>query len=238
MGINKNILSTSKKQDSVDELLIILPELPLTLRYYDDFNDQIRSINDFSEVRILELHITGGKHNVNFDYYDDGIDVVAKHLLLYLITENLSASTAYHRLNALYAVRRETLVSILETKPLNFIKLWTNLLSDNVSAYLFTIKLILYFLAKCNLSGWSPSYYNFISSLPTPFQDQFASVRRGDVFLDMREEAKVVEYLDNAALYLKNKINSYDLNSCINAVESEIATICGNKGFSVLIDIF
>lgn len=217
MEIIKNIQAQIKSQDSVHELLNALPELPSTIRYYDNFNEQIRSIKNFNIVRILDLQITGETHKIFFDNYDDEIDVLAKHLFLYLITENLSTSTALARLVALYAFRRQTLVTILETKPVNFITLWSNLLSDNNFAYLFSIKLILYFLANYHLSGWSPPYNSFISSLPTPFQDKFASVRKGDVFLDMQEEAKIVEFLDNAALYLKNKINTDDLNSCINA---------------------
>lgn len=217
MGIIKSNLNDNKSQDTLECLLSSLPELPNTVRYYDDFDGQLRSINNFGDVRVLELHIRGTKQNIYFDKCENGLDVVAKHLFLYLITEDLSASTAYSRLTPFYEISRQTFISILDTKPLDFIKLWVRLLSENPLGYLLTIKSILFFLAKSNRFGWSQHYYNFISKLSLPFQDKFAAVRRGDVFLDTQEEAKIVEYLDELVLDLTNTNIKVDTKSMRNA---------------------
>ncbi|MDX1914052.1 MAG: site-specific integrase [Methylophilus sp.] len=202
MSTIKRKIGQNKPQDSLEELLSILPELPGVVRYYDDFDNQLRSIKNFKEVKVLDLYIRGRKSNLYMNNYDKGMEEIAKHLFLYLISQGLSVSTAYNRLISLYQVRRETLVTILDTNPSDFMKLWITLFSEYSLPYLLTIKSLLFFLANGNYSVWTSEYNSFISKLSLPFQDKFASIKKGDVFLNSQEEAKIVEYLDNISLHL------------------------------------
>ncbi|MDH0340252.1 site-specific integrase [Chromobacterium haemolyticum] len=55
-------------------------------------------------------------------------------------------------------------------------------------------------LSQHQLQEWSSDYnYLIAHSLPLPAQDKYASVRSGDVFLSLEEEAAVVRLLDEIA---------------------------------------
>ena len=219
MRINKTKLQDNEAQDALDNLLKFLPALPSMVRYFDDFDNQVRTIKDFITTRKIELYINGGKINIYFEKYENGVDFLAKQLFFYMISENLSISTAYGRLQGLYFLSRNKLNLLINSNPDNFIKIWQSFLADqNLNkGNLEAVKTLMFYFAKYNLANWSPSYSDFLSQLPLPVVDKYASIKKGDVFLSTLEERKIVEYLDNFVLYLKNTNVDVDFNSIRNA---------------------
>jgi len=82
---------------------------------------------------------------------------------------------------------------------------------------------MLVFLAKFNLAGWSPLYYDFIrTTLPAPFQDKYAGIRTGEVFLSAPEEALIVNYLDD----LSSQVLQSPTSVCQQQLERGCMLLC------------
>lgn len=201
--MRQSSLQTSLPDSKSDALLTILrtlPTLPNVVRYYDDFDEKTRSIEDYSSLDFCEIVINGVKVNIDFSRFGEFYDQLAKHLFFYFITEDLRVSTAYNYLISLLHVDRDMLVEILSAGPLGIKPVWAKLFTNQQLTHMSyaALKVFLGFLAKRNLYGWTPTYLEFIAStLPTPSRDKYAGVRTGDVFLSVEEEASIVNYLDD-----------------------------------------
>lgn len=206
---NKTKLHIKDSHDALDNLIKSLPALPRLVRYFDDFDNQVRTIRNFISARKIEIFINGVKISIDFDNYEKGIDFIAKQLFSHLISENLSASTIYSRLQGLYFLSRSELNLIINTKPLNFIRIWQDLLADHNlhKGNLEAVKSLMFYFAKYSLATWTPSYFDYLSQLSLPQVDKFASIKKGDVFLSSQEEAKIVEYLDSISVHLADDFN-------------------------------
>lgn len=188
--------------DVLQSLLASLPDLPNVVRYYDDFDDKVRSITEYDSLNSCSVFIYGSKVSIYFKLFGEDYDRLAKHLFLHFITEDLSISTVYHLTSSLQHVDRDMLLEILSAEPIGIKPVWAKMLASPwLSRHSFVaLKGLLVFLAQRNLCSWTPDYLSFIAStLPLPAQDKYAGVRTGDAFLSADEEAAVVNYLDDAA---------------------------------------
>ncbi len=169
------------------------------MRYYDDFDEKTRSIENYSSLDFCEVVLNGVKVKIDFSRFGEFYDQLAKHLFFYFITEDLRVSTAYNYLISLLNVDRDMIVEILSAGPLGIKPVWAKLFTNQqlTNMSYVGLKAFLGFLAKRNLYGWTPTYLDFIAgTLPTPSRDKYAGVRTGDVFLPVEEEAAIVNYLD------------------------------------------
>lgn len=188
------------KPDTLQSLLASLPGVPNVVRYYDDFDDKVRSIPEYGSLDSCSVYLHGSKVNIYFSRFGRDYDQLAKHLFLHFITEDLSIPTVYNLTASLQHVDRDMLLEILSAGPIGMKPVWARLLASPwlTRPSFMALKGLLVFLAQRSLSGWTPDYLNFIAStLPLPAQDKYAGVRTGDVFLSADEEAAVVNYLDD-----------------------------------------
>ncbi|WP_197388891.1 hypothetical protein [Ralstonia pseudosolanacearum] len=49
----------------LERMVAALPELPPTIRYYDDFDDKPRSISEVRQTDVFELHINGRMYRLD-----------------------------------------------------------------------------------------------------------------------------------------------------------------------------
>jgi integrase len=204
--------------DTVDLLKILLqqmPSLPATIRYYDDFDDKLRSISSFNLQKNIVLYINGSTATIDFEQYDRDVEQLAKQLCVYFMAQDLAVSTIYNRLQSLYKVTRNELIQIIAAGPIGIKPLWGELLANkswNAHTYQ-ALKGFLCLLAKNHLLGWSSSYSEFISkTLPLPGLDKYASVRSGDVFLTVEEEARLVQYFDDFVMLIGQNGTAIDFD--------------------------
>lgn len=223
--MKNNALNVPQQSSRLQTILDGLPKLPSVLRYQDDFDDTIRSLNRYDKNDDFMLYINGRTINIDFSMFASKHELIAKHLFFHFVACDFSMSTCYGYFIALRDVDGETLTELLLAGPVNIKKAWSKLLARySHKAKLFVaVRAMLVFLARHHLVGWSPLYLDFIScTLPGPFQDKYAVVRSGDVFLTAQEESLIVNYLDTLATMSKSHLE----NLAIATLEPACMLLC------------
>ncbi|MFA5824991.1 MAG: site-specific integrase [Gallionellaceae bacterium] len=187
--------------DYLTSLAASLPELPHTVRYYDDFDDCVRSIQNFATCDSVVLYINGTPANFDFSEFGQDYSYFAKHLFFHLISEDLRISTVYGYVAGLRHIDRKTLLDLLTAGPTQIRQVWARLfVIDITTPSFFAVKALLNLFSQHHLCGWSPLYLEFISTaLPVPVRDKYSKIRTGDAFLSVEEEAQVVSYMEDMA---------------------------------------
>lgn len=187
------------------QILFVLPELPSVIRYYDDFNDCLISIQNPKEEDIWTLSVGGSDFLLDFTRINQTLRVLIKCWAAYLI-QSLASATVSIRYTSLLKISNEDMFQVINSSPLKILPMWKILRAKNYKTLeLASIKSILHFFCKFNLAGWSQDYSEFLSTLPLPTVDKYASVRTGDVFLSVDEEAVLVAHFDALSQKIQNK---------------------------------
>lgn len=193
-----------QESDAVSALVKTLPPLPTLIRYQDDFDETVRSIKGFQACTGCTLHLNGSESWLSFSRFGGDYALLAKHLFVFMLGNELRVSSAYLYMSALGThVERKVLCELIDARPQNIKFVWSRMVAlYEAKEHVFRIlKICLQYLSENYKFGWSPTYLDFIQvSLPYPHKDPYASVRNGDAFLGAVEEAKIVQYLDSIAL--------------------------------------
>lgn len=185
-----------------------LPRIPEVIRYYDDFDDRIRSISRFSEEMIVSVYCNGRKYYISFGEFSVEYRQIMKSLFFFMVSGEISVITGCGYLSGLKKLDKCLMADLLASSPADIKLLWQKLVACYSSDFeIFpAVKMLLVFLAKHNLGRWSYLYLDFIRiSLPYPHRDRYIGVRSGDVFLSSKEESLIVEYLDDFSNRAKDK---------------------------------
>lgn len=173
-----------------------VPELPSVIRYYDDFLDKTCSIRNPSEANVWSISKHGTIETLDFCNFAPELRPLIKHWCCNLI-QSFALSTARTRFHALHRIFPDDLCLVITTPPTEARSNWHLLLAKDYRAHeVEALKSVLYYFCKFNLAGWSSQYAEFLSTLPLPATDKYASVRSGDVFLSVDEEAVLVAHFD------------------------------------------
>jgi len=208
------IQSHHAAQHPLFELVQKLPSLPDTIRYYDEFDDVIRTIKHLDKIDCCELFSNGEPKIIQFNHHGLLEQKLIKHLIPYLLSEDFQPASVYNYVNPLNKVSSDDIARIVLSGPMNIKSTWTEFIarkSDLHPSVFMGLKSILNFLAKFNMCEWNQSYRHYISSLPLPYVDKYASVRSGDVFLNQDEESKIVGYLDMMSDRVKKSSMTIDM---------------------------
>ena len=184
--------------DVLPSLLAALPSLPGTVRYYDEFDEKVRSIENFDSEYIFSIFLAGKPYKLDFLRLGQSYGCLAKHLFFHCITADLSISTVHLYISALQHVEHDLVVEALCAGPMKIKEVWSLLFAKNlIAASFMALKWLLIMLSQRHLCGWTPAYLEFISStLPLPAYDKYSTVLTGDAFLSARDEAQIVHYLE------------------------------------------
>jgi integrase len=186
----------------LDVLLSDLPELPPVLRYYDEFDDQIRTFNDFKNTTSLEFWLYGKRSRVDLEPLSESHACLLKHLVVQILADDLQPQTAALTLSGSKHLSMSDLETLVSAGPFEVAPVWKSLRAKKFppNAYGFA-KSLLKFLCRNNAFGWTPDYLDHVGSrLPLPAGDAYAGVRSGDAFLTVDEEAALVRHLDSLAI--------------------------------------
>ncbi len=207
--MRNNDLSASQKPYDLQNILDGLPRLPGVLRYQDDFEETVKSLNRYDKADVFYIDINGIQYRVDFRTHQSDHKLIAKHLFFHWIASDLNISTTYNYWAALRDIDGEMLSELLVAGPTNIKKVWSKLLVKHSDKFMLfsAARSMLIFLARYHLVGWSPLYLEFISyTLPGPFKDKYAAIRSGDAFLTAQEESLIVNHLDLIATMSKSAL--------------------------------
>ncbi|MBB4519844.1 hypothetical protein GGD68_008660 [Paraburkholderia fungorum] len=188
------------QDDPIEKVLAALPILPPVIRYYDDFDDCVRSISDPEDSGSFEYVYDGAKGAFDFARFGTTYGLLLKHVFAFVLGEDFSISTGLHTVTGGLHISRDEMASVLSATPTGILRQWMILRSRDLPMTAYScVKTVLRMLCRHRLNGWSESYLEFLSGLPWPARDAHAGVRSGDVFLSVEEEACIVRYLDSIA---------------------------------------
>ena len=188
-------------KDTLSDLCAALPPLPSSLRYYDEFNDTIRSIKNPEGQAIFELEVHGGRPRLDFARLGPQCGTIFKHVFALILAQDLSIRTAASYLSSMHHLTPSDMAALVGAGPTKIGLIWKTLRARELpmGAYM-AAKYVLHLLCGHRLYGWSNDYVDYISTtLPLPAKDKYAGVRSGDVFLSIDEEALIIRHLDNVA---------------------------------------
>jgi integrase len=188
------------QDDPIEKVLAALLILPPVIRYYDDFDDCVRSISDPEDSGSFEYVYDGAKGAFDFARFGTTYGLLLKHVFAFVLGEDFSISTGLHTVTGGLHISRDEMASVLSATPTGILRQWMILRSRDLPMTAYScVKTVLRMLCRHRLNGWSESYLEFLSGLPWPARDAHAGVRSGDVFLSVEEEACIVRYLDSIA---------------------------------------
>lgn len=182
------------------ETVMQLPGLPSVIRYYDDFDDTLRSIRNPLAASRFTVHANGSVVYIDFDRVPEHFGILLKHVFLHLIGEDLAPRTATQYTLGGRHLDAEDVARLLNAGPTGISSIWVVFFAKNLPTDAYSCaKSILKLLCKHRLNDWSDSYHDVISALPLPFKDKYAVVRSGEAFLCVEDEAAIVRFLDEIA---------------------------------------
>lgn len=194
----------SADQGVLCELCRLLPALPSVLRYYDDFDDAVRSIKNPAALAVFEISAFGKKFYVDFARLGEECSVIFKHIFSYILAQDLAISSAVGYLSAAQHLKSADVAALVEAGPTKIGPVWKALRARELPSGTYVCaKYVLQLLCALRLCGWSDEYRMYLkNALPLPAKDKYAGVRSGDVFLSVDEEATLVRHLDDTVAKL------------------------------------
>lgn len=178
-----------------------LPPLPSVVRYYDNYADKQRSIRDPSSAKQFSVHANGGVSTLSFDVVPEHLAFLLKHAFIYLVADGLAARTASAYIQAGIRMDASGVGNFLRGGPTKIQSHWVTMASRDLPRDMYLcLKTFLRLMCKYQTGGYAESYLGMISALPLPFLDKYSSVRSGDAFVSVSDEAAVVRFLNEAAL--------------------------------------
>ena len=107
------------------EVVAQLPALPPVIRYYDDFDDTLRSIRNPAESASFTVNIAGSIVSVPFDQPSEHLSELMKQVFLHLLNENVAAGTAVDYVLAGRNIDTQAAVGLLEAGPAGIATVWS-----------------------------------------------------------------------------------------------------------------
>jgi integrase len=195
----------SVEENSLAQFCAGLQPLPSVLRYYDEFDDIIRSICSPTEENVFELFFHGRSLKIDFAKRIPHCALILKHTLALMFEQDLSIRTVAAYFSSLPHLTDHDLVALLRTGPHEIGRLWSEWRARELGAGSYILaKHIMHLLCAYRWNGWSHEYRTYLrTTLPLPAADKYAAIRAGDVFLSSDEEAAIVRHLDDMVTSLR-----------------------------------
>ncbi|MBO9508792.1 site-specific integrase [Thalassospira sp. A3_1] len=211
------------------------PPLPSLIRYFDDFHEQYRSINDLKSSDYWHVRIDGQDEYIDFSWAVAGTNNALKHWVVdgLLTGRRCNAMKTYVGELRSWCLGTDTNIfdQLVKINPDQLPRFWASkvlptLLGKSDST---AIKSFLRFLCRRRFAEWHPSYAQIISALPTPHRDLYKRIRSGECFIPVLDQRVFANRLDSASQLLRNKPNTNKLS--INVIRDYcILSLCFQYG--------
>lgn len=190
--------------DRFADAIAALPPSPRVIHYEDDYDEQVRSLKLDQCDECIVLHDSGSKLKLNLLLIDDRLRPLFRAFSLHLLQE-LAPQTVSIAFNFLKCINADDIEISALSEPIKLKFRWAELTAKYSSDALLALKTLLSYFCKIQFEFWSPQHLDFVSrSLPVKQRDGYSTVRSGDAFLTIEEEAMLVRWIDAATLQAEN----------------------------------
>jgi hypothetical protein len=178
------------------------PALPSNIRYWDDFSDAFRVIDDLG-ANEWQIYFNGKSALLSFPTLEAQELALLKAATAELLVER-SVATAVGYFRLLASLELELLVEILgavaSSDPVGFSAKWTAyfrsaLRIDSARA----VRFILHCACKWNYGAWRETDAALVRQLDGYFLDKYRAAREGSCFVPVRDQSIVVDFIDQTA---------------------------------------
>lgn len=180
-------------------ILATLPLLPASIRYYCEFDEKIFTISGFNVGNSIAASVNGVKRNIDLEFLTAPHRNLIKHVFSFSLACDRAIGTAVLNAEGIRLFSEEELADLIAAGPVGARNVWVMLLCKELASNAYVAaKILLQLCCRYRIGEWSEAYLDLISvSLSLPFVDKFASVKSGEAFLTVNEEALIVKYLDD-----------------------------------------
>lgn len=197
------------------EAVTALPPLPKLIHYEDDYDEKVRSIKVDECLDSVTLHVSGATETLIFIRFDERIRQLMRFFLLISLQDKAPRTVSWY----FYLLTKIAVTDIENSalcEPIRFKDGWTELTAKYSSDALVALKGLLAFFCEVRFALWTPLHNEFVSrALPVKQRDPYATVRSGEAFLTIDEEASLVRWIDQSALQAENMDKSTAELACL-----------------------
>ncbi len=175
-----------------------LPLPPRVIVYEDDYSERTISINTDEARDRLMLSDAGGHVGLNFALFEARVRPLIRLFLLTSLIDYAPA-TVHSYYKGMRYVDPSCIVEAAMCEPSTLSARWPALTADLSLESVTVFKRFLSFLCLLRFGSWEHRHQALVSGLQAPRKDAYATVRSGDCFLGIQEEASLVRWIDHAA---------------------------------------
>lgn len=181
-----------------------LPPLPAVVRYFDHFEDCYRTLANLDADDVWHVHHDGGLRSMPFGYGPMRWHNQLLKLFIVDVLATRATATAVNYSQALNTIDGDLLRDIIEAigrdLPSEFRLRWiTDFWGRLKRGEQIPVRSLLQYCCTSNVGHWRTSDRDIVRALPGAPLDKYARVRSGECFIDLRDQSKLVDYLDQTA---------------------------------------
>lgn len=193
-----------------------LPPLPRLVRYYDDFEDTYRSIEELSLSDKWVIRSDGQSATIDFSIAPDETRLIIKHISAELLSRLEPSNCAY--ICSLLLKDKRHFINAILLSPAEFRSYWAAEVKPMVSTgYCNRLRTAIHSLCNLSIGHWTPDLNSYVSQLESPPQDIYKTVRTGECFVPMAHQSLLIEYFDDMVSCVKKDVSSLSTNDLRDA---------------------
>lgn len=183
----------------IERLVVGLRPLPAVIRYFDDFDNEMRSLRLLTDTDDLSIRIDGQNQLLDLDHVGPAKEIW-KHVLVDWFSRFDPHTVNIYVKNVLSYVVHQGQASVLyliSATPFDARTHWNmDVLSGATASQTWAVRALLHSLCRLNIGHWSPPAASIIRGLKSPKVDKYRVVRAGDCFLPLDQQAMIVNHID------------------------------------------
>ncbi|WP_424631415.1 site-specific integrase [Bradyrhizobium sp. SYSU BS000235] len=227
--------ASEQKRDSEAIATIIslakaVPHPPSTVRYYDDFTDEYRSITNFPALPKIQVHLDGLRQTIKIEFFGIASPILRLILAHWLPRKDTSSVfTAFSALEKFVANHGISALSVLIASSAREVhRYWNSYVRVHALEHADFLRLMLHALCSHSIGSWMPEDVPLLRRLKGPKKDQYKTVREGECFLPIDDQTAIITYLDDMC---ERVIASPEAVSSYNVWSACIIALCFQYGF-------
>jgi integrase len=198
-------MRATHQRKSLEALWKNIPQVPEVVRYYDDFSDSYGEVKHAGTSDRWQLFFNGRFATLDFLNIDVNLRDLIKVWCSDILARLSPVSTEYY-FRGISSLPTDRIIRLLNCTPQDVRSEWKQCHSTGFSSrHLISLKSLLIYMCEVRIGYWQPQWRDLVSQLPLPKVDKYASVRTGDAFLSLDEQAAIVRHIDHVCAEIESR---------------------------------